>query len=267
MGHKDNRYDAAAFYDRFCSPPPGDIDFYHALLTSPGARVLELGCGTGRVLVPLAAHCAYIHGVDLYPAMLAVAQQKLEGAAIPPDTAALQSGDITDLDLTGDHAPFDLVTAPFRVMQNLETDAQVDGLLNSIHRYLAPAGTAVLNAFRPRPGGADALRAFWSARDGRTPAWERVDGDTTVRLYEDCTRFADDASVVYPVLTYRRYSVQGRLIDEAALDIVMRVWRPDELLDRIAAHGFAVTGRFGGYEGEPWGQGPELVVAFTHASR
>ena len=44
----------------------------------------------------------------------------------------------------------------------------------------------------------------------------------------------------------------------------MRVWYPDELTDRITAAGFAITERWGGYDDEPWGEGNELVVAFTH---
>jgi len=40
----------------------------------------------------------------------------------------------------------------------------------------------------------------------------------------------------------------------------MRCWYPDDLLGRVAAEGFAITGAWGGYAGEPYGKGPELVV-------
>jgi hypothetical protein len=45
----------------------------------------------------------------------------------------------------------------------------------------------------------------------------------------------------------------------------MRVWYPDQLLTLIESHGFEVVDRFGGYQGEPWPSGSELVVVFTHA--
>ena len=43
---------------------PNDIPFYRQRIPSLRARVLELGCGTGRVLVSLLSHCGYIHGID-----------------------------------------------------------------------------------------------------------------------------------------------------------------------------------------------------------
>lgn len=261
---QDYRQDAASYYDRFCRPPAGDIDFYLSLLTSADARVLELGCGTGRVLVPMADGCGYIHGLDHSPAMLAIAQAKLDGKAIPRSRATLEAADITDFDLTVTHKAFDLVTAPFRVMQNLATDPQVQGLMRGIKRHLAPGGKAVLNTFRPR-GDRESLKAYWSSLRGEEAVWEVRDEGTWVRIFEDCTRYAEDASVVYPILTYRRYDDAGKLVDEAGMSFAMRVWRPDDLLALIESHGFAVTQKLGGYQGQAWDAGSELVVVFTHA--
>lgn len=77
----DIRSRAAEYYD--LNPnAPADVPFYKKLVPSPRASVLELGCGTGRVLVPLAEACAYIHGVDLSEAMVAVCRRKVADAGI-----------------------------------------------------------------------------------------------------------------------------------------------------------------------------------------
>jgi SAM-dependent methyltransferase len=123
----DTRLEAARFYD---SNPdmPNDIPFYQARIPAPAASILELGCGTGRVTLALAPHCSYIHGLDLSPAMLSICREKLAKADLPSGRVRVEEGDITDFDLA---RSFDLIIAPFRVLQNLETDAQLDGLFES----------------------------------------------------------------------------------------------------------------------------------------
>ncbi|MEM7625690.1 MAG: class I SAM-dependent methyltransferase [Planctomycetota bacterium] len=253
----DYREDAARFYDLWADPFD-DASFYRQQLPSPDADVLELGCGTGRVLLPMAESCRFIHGVDHSPGMLAICRRKLDEAAISPDRARVEQGDITALDLG---RTFDLITAPFRVMQNLETDAQIAGLLDTVRRHLAPGGTAFLNTFCPR-GDRESLYAYWSVRDG-TAYEEKDTAIGRMRITDDCRRFQTDPLIVFPVLRYEHVE-GGKVVDAAELPISMRVWYPDELTAVITSAGFRVTGRFGGYAGEPWGEGEELVVAFTH---
>ena len=62
---------AAQYYD--LNPTiPDDRSFYKALIPSPDASVLELGCGTGRVLPPLVEVCGDVHGIDRSEGMLAL---------------------------------------------------------------------------------------------------------------------------------------------------------------------------------------------------
>ena len=253
----DYREDAARFYDLWADPYD-DVSFYRAKLPSPEADVLELGCGTGRVLLPMAESCRFIHGIDHSPGMLDICQRKLDDAQIAPGRARIEQGDITALDLG---RTFDLITAPFRVMQNLETDTQIAGLLDTIRRHLAPQGTAILNTFFPRDDK-QTLMERWEKRDGTEYFYK----DTSIgrmRMTDDCRRFQSDPFVMFPVLRYELLK-NDKVIESAELPISMRVWYPDELLDVITAAGFRVTGRFGGYAGEPWGEGNELVVTFTH---
>ena len=67
---QDDRRAAAQYYD--ANPTiPDDRAFSMARLPSADAAVLELGCGTGRVLLPQAAACGSIAGLERSPAMLA----------------------------------------------------------------------------------------------------------------------------------------------------------------------------------------------------
>jgi len=158
-----------------------------------------------------------------------------------------------------------LVGAKAQVSDTVElhTHTEVDGMMQCIRKHLAPGGEAILNTFAPR-GGYEALKAFWSKRDGTTPCWTKPDGDYTLSMADDCTVFQENPVAAFPRLIYRRHDKAAELVDEQVLEIVMRVWQPDELLALIERHGFTITQKLGGYNGEAWGDGPELVVSFTH---
>ncbi len=254
----DIRNQAARYYD--LNPEfPDDIGFYKQHIASSDARVLELGCGTGRVLLPLSEVCGYIHGLDLSEAMTAVCVRRLEAAQIPATRAVAAVGDITDFDLG---STFDRIIAPYRVLQNLETSEQVDGLFACIHRHLAKGGSCILNVFNPH-SDVDTLRAAWTNPAERF-AWERMVDGERITCHEKKDRARMDATnlVLYPDLIYRTYS-GDQLTDEAVLKIVMRCYYPDQFKQLIVDHGFEIMNSWGGYAGERYGEGSELVVQFS----
>jgi SAM-dependent methyltransferase len=255
----DIRTEAAKFYD-FNPEPPDDIPFYLDLIPSPQASILELGCGTGRVTLALVPHCQYIHGIDLSSAMIALCEEKLAKANIPQTKAHVEVGDITAFELG---RSFDLIIAPFRVMQNLETDEEVDGLFECIHRHLAPNGTAILNVFRPfyTP---ETLPQRWISLE-ENPNWEVLIEGGRITCHDLRPRVDAEKLVLYPELIYRRY-IGDELQEEAVLKIIMRCYYPEQFEKLIESHGFAVQNRWGGYAGEVYGEGPELVIQFEERS-
>ena len=71
--------------------------------------------------------------------------------------------------------------------------------------------------------------------------------------------------VLYPELIYRSYRGND-LVEEAVLKIVMRCYYPEEFEELILKHGFKILNRWGGYSGEPYGEGSELVLEFGNDS-
>jgi SAM-dependent methyltransferase len=252
----DLRERAAQYYD-LSLEFPADVPFYLDRIPSGAPRVLELGCGTGRVSLPLARRSGFLHGVDHSAGMADICRAKLLANGLGPDRVLVSVADIADLHLD---ARFDFIVAPFRVLQNLATDAQVAGLFAGIREHLDARGRCILNVFRPYRDP-EALRAEWRSTE-EAIEWEvPVEGGRVVRSVRR-TRSEAEPLVLYPDLIYRRYA-GDRLVDETVLSIPMRCWYPVELLSRIQAEGFAVTGTWGGYAGEVYGEGPELVVEFT----
>lgn len=251
----DFRTDVARYYD-YSPKQPNDVEFYRSVLPSHESTILELGCGTGRVLVPLVDHCGYIHGIDLSEAMLALCRKKLYGLCVSKKRAIVQQGDITDLNLG---RSFDLITAPFRVFQNLETDEEVDGFFQTVRTHLAHGGTCILNAFRPFLDK-EGMATQW-ANNEENLSWEAPIKYGRVTCHDLRKRIDPEKQVVYGNLIYRKY--RGKeLEEEAVLELLMRYYYPEEFVELIEKQGFKILDRWGGYAGETYGEGSELVVQF-----
>ncbi len=252
----DIREDAARFYD-FQHIPYDDVPFYLRRIASPKIKILELGCGTGRVLIPLSQYCAYIHGIDISEGMLTVCREKLAAAEIGPEQAQVTQADITTLDL---NQQFDLIIAPFRVFQNLTEDKQIDGFFDTIHRHLAPGGSAIINTFRPNLAPDELVE-----RNGRPT--EMIDFEVPFRegtmrrkhFFRRPVARQGKRLVFFPTLIYQYYR-DDKLVQEAKMEIAMRVWYPDQLLALTKNQGFQFVKAWGGYQGEPYGQGQEQII-------
>ena len=126
-----------------------DLAFYLAEARRAGGRVLELGCGTGRVLLALAREGISVAGLDISEPMLARCREKL--LSEPAEVQArvrLHRGDMTDFDLQGEFA---LAIIPFRPFQHLlETSRQL-ACLRHVRAHLAPGGRLIIDFFQTDP--------------------------------------------------------------------------------------------------------------------
>jgi SAM-dependent methyltransferase len=136
----------ALLYDAFRFD--ADLPFYLDLAAAQGTRVLEVACGSGRVLVPLAQAGYRLVGIDVSPHMLALAQAKLDRQSTP--NARLLERDMRDFSLE-DEAPFDLAIVAVKSFAYLvERDEQLR-CLRSIWRHLRPGGLLAIDFLHPRP--------------------------------------------------------------------------------------------------------------------
>ncbi len=138
----------AEFYD-YVSPYAGrqDIDFWVGTARECGGPVLEVGCGTGRVLIPTARAGIEVVGLDLSESMLSLCRQKLSREPQEVQARArLVQADMREFDLGG---PFRLATTPFRPFQHLITVEDQIACLTCIRRNLKEGGRLVLDLFNP----------------------------------------------------------------------------------------------------------------------
>jgi hypothetical protein len=142
----------------------------------------------------------------------------------------------------------------------LETDAEIEALFRCLHTHLAPTGSCVLNVFRP-VFDPETLRQRWVS-NVENLAWEvPVEGGKLV-CSDRRPRMDAEKLILYPELIYRLYE-GDRLVEKAVLKLVMRCYYPETFERLIQDFGFKILDRWGGYEGEVYSEGPELVIQFT----
>lgn len=190
--------------------------------------VLELGIGTGRLALPLAARGLEVHGIDASPAMVERLRAKPGGSAIP-----VTIGDFADVE--PEHpGPFSVVLATYNTLFNLTTpDAQRRCFANAARR-LSPRGALVIEAFVPSP-----------EPDG-------TDGQVTPSVIE-ATRVVLQVTRRHPATQ----TVEGSTISITEAGIRLRPWHiryapPAELDAMAAGAGLALAARSAGWRVEPF---------------
>ncbi len=190
----------AEFYDHIVPyQEREDVGFWVEMARDSGGPVLELGCGTGRVLIPTARAGIRITGIDLSSSMLAVCRQKLADESDEVRARAeLAQVDMRDFRLEG---KFHLATTPFRPFQHLITVEDQLSCLRSVHRHLVDEGRFVLDLFNP------SLERLTDNRfleeSGEEPAFEMPDGRRVLRrervLSRDLANQFQEVELIYYV--------------------------------------------------------------------
>jgi SAM-dependent methyltransferase len=243
-------------YDAAASEVPGgdDVSFFRRLAEKAGGPVLELGCGTGRVAIPLAEAGVTVVGLDRSPDMLAIAEGKR--TALSPAVrrrVRFVEADMTDFRVG---RRFGLVFAAFRVfMHLLDPDAQL-ACLAAVRRHLRPGGLLVIDVFDPKLG--------WLEPGGPGPKddVEVVHPGTGRRV-----RRMAVARTVVPVsqrLTIRMRFTEsddaGGVVRDEVEDLVMRWTYRFELWHLLERSGFERVAEYSDYAGSPPRYAGEIIA-------
>jgi len=218
----------------------GDVNFYLDLCREAG-EVLELGCGTGRVLVAAAQAGCAITGLDNSPRMLARCRAKVDQLpSLERDRTAVVHADMTNFQLA---RRFKLVIVPFRPIQHLTGTREQLSLLQCIHQHLQPGGRLVFDVFNPN------LALLAAPVNGEeiedTPELTLPDGRRLRRSYRVLQkRYADQCTDCELI-----YYVDNRPIMQP---LTMRYFFRFELEHLLARSGFEVIALYGGFDAEPF---------------
>jgi ubiquinone/menaquinone biosynthesis C-methylase UbiE len=224
-----------------------DVAFYVEAAEMSGGPVLEVGCGTGRVLIPTARTGIEIVGLDLSEHMLSICQERLSREPeVVQDRVELMTADMRNFDLD---RTFRLVTIPFRPFQHLTTVEDQMACLESVHRHLEEEGQLVFDLFNP---SLDALTSDTVGEEiGEEPAFVTPDGRKVVRRHRTVSRDLHNQISHVELIYYVTHpdGTEERLVHAFPMRYLFR-FEAEHLLVRC---GFEVEAVYAEFDKRPYG--------------
>jgi SAM-dependent methyltransferase len=229
------RFDDVAFYAHHCERSRGPV--------------LELGCGNGRILLPLLARGLDALGVDASAPMLAELRKKASARALP--LRAIRA-DVRRLPL---RAGFTTILCPYSLVTYMTARADLDALLTGARALLAPRGLLVVDAFVPRPLPPQHdfvldYRRPWGAFT--LARWKRIQpvDDATNRIER----------------RYELHGYGGNVVESMDVAETIRPWAPEELRAAVTAAGLSETVQAWDYGTRPDAEGAQFFTLVARAT-
>ena len=235
--------DYAPFYDWENARTLGrrDVGFWRRLASRFDGPVLELGCGTGRVTLPVARSGVDVIGVDRSMPMLARARQRASrgGRVRGRVPVSFVRGDIRALPFG---AVFPLVMAPYGILQSLVRESDLRATLSSVAAVLERGGTFAIDLVPDLPVWDEYVnKVRLRGRRGR--------GASHVTLIESVRQDRKRQMTLFDQEFIER---RGTRRTRHCFTLAFRTLSVPQMRRRLERAGFAVTAVLGDYDGRAW---------------
>ena len=233
----------ADIYDRVYTYLDHDLPFYIERARAAGGRVLEMGCGTGRVSLALAQSGIEVVGVDISPRMVEAARAKAEAAGLS-HRARFTVGDMADVEAGGEFA---LVAFPFRSFQSMLTIEDQREALENAAAHLRPDGLLALDVFAPD------LAQLADRRDEAVPFHirdvDQPDGTSIVVWGQNQWNAVDQVNSARLII--EELDETGMMVRRQYRDFDLRYTFRYEMQHLLELAGFTVEELYGDFAGGP----------------
>jgi SAM-dependent methyltransferase len=249
-------YDAA----NLTVPGGDDAGFLRRLAQEVGGPVLELGCGTGRVAIPLAEAGFEVVGLDLSTPMLAIADAKRR--SLTSDVrrrVRFVEADMRDFRL---RRRFGLAFAAFRAFQHLLEPADQRAAIDATRRHLRPGGLLVLDLFDPRLRWVDEGAEWEEVDETVHPVTGRLVRRTAIDRINEPVR--QRTTILFRL---EELEHDGTVVRAETEELVLRWTYRQELWHLLELEGFEPVAEYSDYAGSPPRYGGEIIAVARKASR
>lgn len=231
-----------------------DVRFWCDLASRERSLTLELGCGTGRVTVPVARTGVQIVGIDRSREMLARARRRVARAKLV-DGAWLLRGDIRRLPFDGRR--FGLVMAPYGVLQSLIRESDLSDTLSDVARVIEPGGLLGIDLVPDVPR--------WKEYRNRVTLRERTARGSLVTLTESVSQDVSQRLTRFDQTFVETPATGPRIVRRFSL--TFRTLSVPQMVRRLEARGFAVEAVLGDYAGGAWDRRADVWILLARRAR
>ena len=229
-----------------------DVELLAELAELGDGPILELGCGTGRVLLPLAEAGHEVTGIDHSQPMLDVAAQRAQDQGL---NVSLVNGDMSDLSgITG--GPFGLVIASLNSIMHLDIDQQ-RSLVKTSFATLKPGGRLIIDTLNPSISQLNHLLDTLHLEGSWTDKSGAVIDKTSYRKH------GEEPQVLDTVIWYDRVESNGEH-QRIRTRFDLRYVHQSELALLLEIAGYAHVDWYGSYELDPWDPESDRIIAIAH---
>jgi SAM-dependent methyltransferase len=229
-------YDHPELYDALFAPEPPVVEFYAEQARRVAGPVLEVGCGTGKILIPIAQRGAAVTGLDSSPAMLAQARAHADTAGAP---VQLVQADMRDFELG---QRFELLFVASNSLAHLSDLGSLRRFFAAARRHLTPQARLVFDVSNPE------LRSLARPAEERIRHGQVVHSQWGELDVEERSEY-DAAAQVTRALWQLRSTGRG---SAHPFELRLRSFFPCELQLLLECCGFALVQRFGDFNGAPF---------------
>lgn len=242
----------AAFYDYYATGIEGDVQFYVEEAQKAGSPVLELGCGTGRILIPVTESGISIVGLDRSSAMLSIAKQNVSRLnAETQRRIKLIEADMRNFSLG---QRFKLVMILYRAFLHMLTSEDQRRALRCIREHLTDDGLLVFNIFDPR---LDIIAAhFGSLGTAMKKDSEFIHPDTGHRVVVwDSRQYDPGRQMLEQYFIFEELDDEGRVISKTYSPLTLRYVYRYEMQYLLELSGYKIEALYGDFQRGPFRTG------------
>lgn len=229
-----------------------DVPFWISEAETAAGPVLELGCGTGRVTIPVSQAGVTITGLDNSPVMLAQARSKAKKLRPRMKTLRFIKGDMRDFYLG---QQFNLVIIPFRSFQLLLSVEDQSRALACIRNHLEPGGRLIFNLFVPKAGCLEQKKSFSLFGNeatclGKTPEME----------LEEKSQHDEYNQIIYVKNVLKEYGESGTAQKRSEVSYALRYTYQREIQSLLKNAGYRILETYGNFRREPLSETSEEMI-------